>query len=119
MADVTVKTAVLELRTCKMTKSILKQLPVIGYHDANRLAIFKSDGNEDGSRVVGWVHGTVLGDDFKRWLIVMNRDRILNLARADLTGYMDPEQVERSEIRDRGASFHFVIDKIAERERWG
>ncbi len=58
-------------------------------------------------------------DEFKRWLIVMNRDRILNLARADLTGYMDPEQVERSEIRDRGASFHFVIDQVAERERWG
>jgi hypothetical protein len=50
-------------------------------------------------------------DNFKRWLVGANRDGWLVLARADLIGAMDATQVTESEINDRGATFHFVIDQ--------
>jgi hypothetical protein len=50
-------------------------------------------------------------DDFKRWLVSANRDGKLVLARADLIGAMDARQVSASEINDRGATFHFVLDQ--------
>lgn len=52
-------------------------------------------------------------DRFKRWLVNANRDGWLVLARADLVGAMDPRQVAESEIEDRGATFHFVLDQQA------
>jgi hypothetical protein len=33
------------------------------------------------------------------------------LARADLIGAMDAKQISESEINDRGATFHFVLDQ--------
>lgn len=48
--------------------------------------------------------------DFKRRLLAAHRDDLLSLARADLVGAMNLDQVSQSEIRDRGASFHFVLD---------
>jgi hypothetical protein len=50
-------------------------------------------------------------DRFKRWLVTANRDQLLDLARADLVGAMDAELVAESEIRDLGATFHFVVDR--------
>jgi hypothetical protein len=50
-------------------------------------------------------------DHFKRWLVGANRDGWLVLARADLIGAMDAKQVTESEIHDRGATFHFVLDQ--------
>jgi len=50
---------------------------------------------------------------FKRWLIEQNRQGRLLLARADLIGAMDRQLVSRSEINDRGATFHFIIDRNA------
>lgn len=50
-------------------------------------------------------------DRFKHWLVTANRDRLLDLARADLVGAMDPRQVAESEIEDLGATFHFVLDR--------
>jgi hypothetical protein len=47
---------------------------------------------------------------FKRWLLEANAKQSLVLARADLVGAMDPSRVAASEILDRGASFHFVLD---------
>lgn len=60
-------------------------------------------------------------DHFKRWLVRANRDGWLVLARADLIGAMDAKQVNESEINDRGATFHFVLDQrngasVSERE---
>ena len=49
--------------------------------------------------------------NFKRWLVSANRDGWLVLARADLIGAMDARQVTESEINDRGATFHFVLDQ--------
>jgi len=49
-------------------------------------------------------------DHFKRWLLRANRDGWIVLARADLIGAMDVKQVNESEINDRGATFHFVLD---------
>jgi hypothetical protein len=50
-------------------------------------------------------------DYFKRWLVGANRDGWLVLARADLVGAMDRKLVSESEIEDRGATFHFVLDQ--------
>lgn len=48
---------------------------------------------------------------FKRALVDANRMRLLDLARADARGYMNEEQLDASEIQDKGATFHFVIMK--------
>jgi hypothetical protein len=52
-------------------------------------------------------------DRFKRWLVIANRDRLLDLARADLVGAMDPHLVAESEIEHLGATFHCVLDHQA------
>jgi hypothetical protein len=49
-------------------------------------------------------------DRFKRWLVAAQRERLLDLARADLVGAMDPHLVAESEIEDLGSTFHFVLD---------
>jgi hypothetical protein len=56
-------------------------------------------------------------DEFKRWLASQHRAGALQLARADLVAAMDPHLVASSEIRDRGAEFHFVVDPEA-KEPW-
>ena len=48
--------------------------------------------------------------EFKQWLVAQHRAGTLRLARADLVAAMDPELVASSEIRDRIAEFHFVVD---------
>jgi len=53
-------------------------------------------------------------DRFKRWLLTANRDGALVLVRADLVGAMDERLVADSEIRDQGATFHFVLDPRAQ-----
>jgi len=52
---------------------------------------------------------------FKRALLAAQRGGDLVLARADLVAAMDPEEVMASEIEDRGATFHFVLDEDTER----
>ncbi len=47
--------------------------------------------------------------EFKRWLVEANRNRVLNLARADLVGAMDRNLVRDSEIEDLGSTFHFIL----------
>ncbi len=47
--------------------------------------------------------------DFKTGLVAAQRAGMLELARADLVAAMDPELVAASEIRDGGASFHFML----------
>jgi hypothetical protein len=47
---------------------------------------------------------------FKRWLLDANAAGSVVLARADLVGAMDPTLVSESEVADRGATFHFVLD---------
>ncbi len=56
--------------------------------------------------------------EFKRALVRANRLRLIDLARADLVGAMNPEQVRASEIVDLGSSFHFVLDPTARRGDW-
>jgi hypothetical protein len=63
---------------------------------------------EDDGRLADWSL-----DRFKRWLVIANRDQLLDLARADAQGDMDSRLVEESEIVDRGATFHFVVDRQA------
>lgn len=55
-------------------------------------------------------------EDFKRWLIDANREQTIDLVRADLVSAMDPRLVTDSEIEDLGATFHFVVDRQAQRQ---
>jgi hypothetical protein len=52
-------------------------------------------------------------DQFKRWLAKANQEEALDLSRADGQGDMDADLVHRSEIVDRGATLHFVVDRTA------
>lgn len=45
----------------------------------------------------------------KRTLLALFRDGDVLLARADLTGAMDPDLLAASEIEDQGATFHFLL----------
>jgi hypothetical protein len=56
---------------------------------------------------------------FKRWLVTANRDQLVDLVRADSQGDMDGRLLEESEIRDLGATFHFVIDRQIAASRRG
>src|SRR5688572_19413931 len=58
-------------------------------------------------RLAPWAQGTGLAE-FKARLVHCQMIGLVNLARADLVGAMDPRLVAASEIEDRGASFHFV-----------
>lgn len=69
---------------------------------------------EDDGRLTDWSL-----DRFKRWLVTANADQLLDLARADAQGDMDSRLVEDSEIIDRGATFHFVVDRQALNARRG
>src|SRR5262249_7918987 len=57
-------------------------------------------------------------DQFKRWLVQANQRQVVDLTRADAQGDMDPDLVQRSEVVDRGAAFHFVVDRAAQRHSW-
>jgi hypothetical protein len=48
---------------------------------------------------------------FKSWLVTANREQLIDLVRADSQGDMNSQLLEESEIVDRGATFHFVIDR--------
>lgn len=67
MAEVKMNVASLELRTVKLTKAILKQIRTARYEEIKHL--LKPDGNEDPQYVVGWIHGSVLGDEWKQFLL--------------------------------------------------
>jgi hypothetical protein len=58
-------------------------------------------------------------DRFKRWLVTANRERLVDLARADSQGDMNGRLLEESEINDLGATFHFVIDREIATSRRG
>lgn len=59
------------------------------------------------------VNGGFTIDGFKQWLLKANRQGEVVLARADLIAAMDSKLVADSEIRDHGATFHFVLDRRA------
>jgi hypothetical protein len=50
-------------------------------------------------------------DELKRWLIWANKHQIVDLAAADMPGVMNPAMISQSRILDRGAEFHFVVDR--------
>lgn len=45
---------------------------------------------------------------FKNRLLEANQKRLLSLSRADMVELMDPSDVEASEVRHLGATFHFI-----------
>ena len=48
---------------------------------------------------------------FKSWLVAQNREANLDLVRADSQGDMPADKLDESEIRDLGATFHFIVDR--------
>jgi hypothetical protein len=66
MADVEVKVAELQVRTLKLTRNLLKQIPSIDRAPENCMA----DGKLKADKVVGWIHGSVLGDEWTRYVLL-------------------------------------------------
>lgn len=54
---------------------------------------------------------------FKRRLVEANQQSLVDLGRMDAQGEVDPEELEESEIVDRGARFHVIKDRSASRGR--
>ncbi len=64
-------TATLELTSMKLTRSLIKQMPRLSYQDLKGcLAWDGATQSYKSDKVVGWLHGCVTGDDWKRWLLV-------------------------------------------------
>jgi hypothetical protein len=67
--ELKVRTATLEITTAKLTTKLLKQMQIIEYrrlHDIQRNAIEKKQPDP----ILGWVDGSVLGDQYMPWFIV-------------------------------------------------
>lgn len=67
MADVKVIEVKLEMRTLKLTKSLLKQMRTL---ENLRGLTDEKTGNIRPENVVGWIHGSVLGDDWSAILLL-------------------------------------------------
>jgi hypothetical protein len=60
--------------------------------------------------------GSMSLEEFKEQLVTAHRAGLLRMTRADLVGAMDVKEVERSEARYLGATFHFVaLDRVGVR----
>lgn len=71
--DVKIKTVELELRTVKLTKALLKQITEIHVEIRRDGTVWyaPSYGAQMVEvKVIGWVHGSVIGEDYQTWLIV-------------------------------------------------
>lgn len=68
MTEVQINEVTLRVTTVKLTKSLFKQMQVVTYDDIKHL--LKSDGNEVQGAFIGWVHGSVIGDEWVKWMIV-------------------------------------------------
>lgn len=60
-----------------------------------------------------------LGADFtdptqRRILLALLRDGAIRLCRCDLVGACPPDKVAASELKDMGATFHFIIPRAFE-----
>ncbi len=67
MAEVTVRIAEVQLRTCKLTKALLKQARQLQHLDKGLRDESGTDVNE---KCIGWVHGAALGlDEWTRYLV--------------------------------------------------
>lgn len=54
-------------------------------------------------------------DQFKRRLLEANQQQLIDLARMDAQGDFDTDEIEESEIDDRGAHFHLIRDRSRQR----
>jgi hypothetical protein len=68
MAEVKINSVKLELTTVKLTKALFKQLVVLNYGDFHHL--LNEQGEFQDGVAVGWVHGSVTGDEYRKWLIL-------------------------------------------------
>jgi len=109
--------AALALTTCSLAEFAAARHTVAAIgHDANQ---------RYGLRKVflAAVHAALGGEGainlkaFKRRMVSAHRAGLLVLARADLVAAMPPAAVADSEVSDRGAEFHFVLDDAA-RDPW-
>jgi hypothetical protein len=64
MADVNVRTAELTVVTVRLTVKLLKQMRTLQWDEVRKLI-------KDGELpTIGWVHGSVLGDEWSAWLLL-------------------------------------------------
>lgn len=72
MAEVTVRTGEVEVRSTRLTKSLLKQIEPVENPNISEYLPGGAKMTDPKAGVVGWVHGTVLEADenYWRWLVV-------------------------------------------------
>jgi hypothetical protein len=70
MMEIKVNSATVELRTVKLTRALLKQMPRLTYREIGPLC---EGGSLKPEHVVGWIHGSVLGDEWSRYALVAVR----------------------------------------------
>lgn len=70
MATIQAIGVTVQVVSVNLTKSVLKQLPIVGYEELKQRLDGKS--NLVDGVVIGWVHGSVLDrtEEYKKWLIV-------------------------------------------------
>jgi hypothetical protein len=73
MADIKIREVELSLRTVKLTKQLLKQMPILrDYPD--KAALYEKGGEFKPGVAIGWIHGLLLGDEFARYLLINRGD---------------------------------------------
>ena len=73
MADVKVRTGLVELTTVKLTPKILKQIPRLQYEQMRPLLHDRTGAAEAFKEgvLVGWIHGTAIsGNSYERFLLL-------------------------------------------------
>ena len=76
--QVTVRTGEVQLRTCKLNKSIIKQMPILAYRDLvdKNILLGSEIAAEDENKrldtyIVGWISGAGIGESASdTWLII-------------------------------------------------
>lgn len=86
--SVIVNTAQLELRTAKLTKSILNQIPKVDRIPATCM----DKGHFIPDKVVGWIHGSVLGDSYQTIFL-------LKLSEGEYVLYLYPGDGPRADYK--------------------
>lgn len=86
------------------------KLDVADYDAVEQLNTAAATGTRFGDRKVFLSSIVDLSDPTtRRVLSAMQRDGMIELARADLVAAMDPELVKASELKVRGATYHFLV----------
>ncbi len=74
MAEVSIHSVELKLTTVKLSAKLLKQFERVEYKDIKHLLVYSEEQkryNLDPTKVVGWIHGSVIdGDHWRKYLLI-------------------------------------------------